>query len=355
MANLGIKIKVDYSSIDDLAKKINQLTKDKLEIDLTLNTNKATEKLTTFKSKYDQLKTYMKDGLDLKFDSNGSFDKAFQNMKTNADKVSGSISDIQKQANEMNEKFKGSDGTLSTMARTVKTLANGTKQTTDSMTKNISSYQKSVETVTNNEQKSVKTITDKKAALKEIAGVMSEIGTLNTKSLSADDRSGTAIKDRVATLKSQLSSLQSYYKTVFNEDSSNSSIVKQTSALNAYNQEIKQASIEKQKQAQFDKETESVLKQIVQLSNEKYRLLKQSDNAGESEASVLRKQADAVQDKITQLIKQQGLLDRITVAQAQSLNNLEKENSVAREYSATLAKAKSDDSAKAQAQANYYR
>lgn len=72
--NLGIKINVDYSSIDDLAKKINQLTKDKLEIDLKLNTSKATERLTTFKSKYDELKTYMKDGLDLKLDSNGSFD-----------------------------------------------------------------------------------------------------------------------------------------------------------------------------------------------------------------------------------------------------------------------------------------
>ena len=208
MANLGIKIKVDYSSIDDLAKKINQLTKDKLEIDLTLNTNKATEKLTTFKSKYDELKTYMKDGLDLKFDSNGSFDKAFQNMKTNADKVSGSISDIQKQANEMNEKFKGSDGTLSTMARTVKTLANGAKQTTDSITKNMSSYQKTVETVVDGEKKSIKTTTDKKMALKEIASVMSEIGSLNTKSLTADSRSNDAIKDRNLILKSQLMSLQ---------------------------------------------------------------------------------------------------------------------------------------------------
>ena len=215
MANLGIKIKVDYSSIDDLAKKINQLTKDKLEIDLTLNTNKATEKLATFKSKYDELKTYMKDGLDLKFDSNGSFDKAFQNMKTNADKVSGSILDIQKQANEMNEKFKGSDGSLSTMARTVKTLANGTKQTTDSMTKNMSSYQKVVETVVDGEKKSIKTTTDKKTALKEIASVMSEIGSLNTKSLTADSRSNDAIKDRISILKSQLMSLQTQYKDIF--------------------------------------------------------------------------------------------------------------------------------------------
>lgn len=94
MANLGIKIKVDYSSIDNLAKKINQLNKDKLEIDLKLNTSNATEKLKTFKSKYDELKTYMKDGLDLKFDSNGSSDKAFQNMKVNADKVGTSISDV---------------------------------------------------------------------------------------------------------------------------------------------------------------------------------------------------------------------------------------------------------------------
>lgn len=356
MANLGIKIKVDYSSIDDLAKKINQLTKDKLEIDLKLNTSNATEKLKTFKSKYDELKTYMKDGLDIKFDSNGSFDKAFQNMKSNADKVSNSISDVQKQADEMNKKFKGSDGSLSTMARTVKTLANGTKQTTDSMTRNISSYQKSVETVTNNEQKSVKTITDKKAALKEIAGVMNEIGTLNTKSLSADDRSGAAIKDRVATLKSQLSSLQSHYKTVFNnEDSSNSNIVKQTSALNAYNQEIKRASIEKQKQAQFDKETESTIKQIVQLENERYRLLKQSDSVGDNEASVLRKQADAIKEKSSELSRQQGLAERMNSTQAQSLSNLKKENEVAREYSSTLSRAKDVDSARVKAQANAYR
>ena len=355
MANLGIKIKVDYSSIDDLAKKINQLTKDKLEIDLTLNTNKATEKLTTFKSKYDQLKTYMKDGLDLKFDSNGSFDKAFQNMKTNADKVSGSISDIQKQANEMNEKFKGSDGSLSTMARTVKTLANGAKQTTDSITKNMSSYQKTVETVVDGEKKSIKTTTDKKMALKEIASVMSEIGSLNTKSLTADSRSNDAIKDRILILKSQLMSLQTQYKDIFKEDSGKSDIVAQTSALNAYNQEIKRASIEKQKQAQFDKETESIIKQIVQLENERYRLLKQSDSVGDNEASVLRKQADAIKEKSAELSKQQGLAERMNSTQAQSLSNLQKENEVAREYSSTLARAKDKDSARAQAQANAYR
>ena len=354
MANLGIKIKVDYSSIDDLAKKINQLTKDKLEIDLTLNTNKATEKLTTFKSKYDELKTYMKDGLDLKFDSNGSFDKAFQNMKTNADKVSGSISDIQKQANEMNEKFKGSDGTLSTMARTVKTLANGAKQTTDSITKNMSSYQKTVETVVDGEKKSIKTTTDKKMALKEIASVMSEIGSLNTKSLTADSRSNDAIKDRILILKSQLMSLQTQYKDIFKEDSGKSDIVAQTSALNAYNQEIKRASIEKQKQAQFDKETESIIKQIVQLENERYRLLKQSDSVGDNEASVLRKQADAIKEKSAELSKQQGLAERMNSTQTQSLSNLQKENEVAREYSSTLARAKDVDSARAKAQANAY-
>ena len=355
MANLGIKIKVDYSSIDDLAKKINQLTKDKLEIDLTLNTNKATEKLTTFKSKYDELKTYMKDGLDLKFDSNGSFDKAFQNMKTNADKVSGSISDIKKQANEMNEKFKGSDGSLSTMARTVKTLANGTKQTTDSMTRNMNSYQKTVETVVDGEKKSIKTTTDKKMALKEIASVMSEIGSLNTKSLTADSRSNDAIKDRISILKSQLMSLQTQYKDIFKEDSGKSDIVAQTSALNAYNQEIKRASIEKQKQAQFDKETESTIKQIVQLENERYRLLKQSDSVGDNEASVLRKQADAIKEKSAELSKQQGLAERVNSTQAQSLSNLQKENEVAREYSSTLARAKDEDSARAKAQANAYR
>lgn len=355
MANLGIKIKVDYSSIDDLAKKINQLTKDNLEIDLKLNTSKATERLTTFKSKYDELKTYMKDGLDLKFDSNGSFDKAFQNMKVNADKVGNSISDVKKQADEMNKRFKGSDGSLSTMARTVKTLANGTKQTTDSMTRNMSSYQKSVEKLVDGEQKSIKTTTDKKAALKEIAGVMSEIGSLNTKSLTADSRSNDAIKDRILILKSQLMSLQTQYKDIFKEDSGKSDIVAQTSALNAYNQEVKRASIEKQKQAQFDKETESIIKQIVQLENERYRLLKQSDSVGDNEASVLRKQADAIKEKSAELSKQHGLAERMNSTQTQSLSNLQKENEVAREYSSTLARAKDGDSARAQAQANAYR
>ena len=355
MANLGIKINVDYSSIDDLAKKINQLTKDKLEIDLKLNTSKATERLTTFKSKYDELKTYMKDGLDLKFDSNGSFDKAFQNMKVNADKVGSSISDVKKQADEMNKRFKGSDGSLSTMARTVKTLANGTKQTTDSMTRNMSSYQKSVEKLVDGEQKSIKTTTDKKAALKEIAGVMSEIGSLNTKSLTADSRSNDAIKDRILILKSQLMSLQTQYKDIFKEDSGKSDIVAQTSALNAYNQEVKRASIEKQKQAQFDKETESIIKQIVQLENERYRLLKQSDSVGDNEASVLRKQADAIKEKSAELSKQHGLAERMNSTQTQSLSNLQKENEVAREYSSTLARAKDGDSARAQAQANAYR
>ena len=297
MANLGIRINVDYSSIDDLTTKIAQLNKDKLEIGLNLNTTEAVEGLKSFKDKYDKLKTYMSGGLDLKLDGNGNFDKAFQNMKTNADKVSGSISDIQKQANEMNEKFKGSDGTLSTMARTVKTLANGAKQTTDSITKNMSSYQKTVETVVDGEKKSVKTTTDKKMALKEIASVMSEIGSLNTKSLTADSRSNDAIKDRILILKSQLMSLQTQYKDIFKEDSGKSDIVAQTSALNAYNQEIKRASIEKQKQAQFDKETESIIKQIVQLENERYRLLKQSDSVGDNEASVLRKQADSIKQK----------------------------------------------------------
>ena len=355
MANLGIKIKVDYSSIDDLAKKINQLTKDNLEIDLKLNTSKATERLTTFKSKYDELKTYMKDGLDLKFDSNGSFDKAFQNMKVNADKVGSSISDVKKQADEMNKRFKGSDGSLSTMARTVKTLANGTKQTTDSMTRNMSSYQKSVEKLVDGEQKSIKTTADKKAALKEIAGVMSEIGSLNTKSLTADSRSNDAIKDRILILKSQLMSLQTQYKDIFKEDSGKSDIVAQTSALNAYNQEVKRASIEKQKQSQFDKETESIIKQIVQLENERYRLLKQSDSVGDNEASVLRKQADAIKEKSAELSKQHGLAERMNSTQTQSLSNLQKENEVAREYSSTLARAKDGDSARAQAQANAYR
>lgn len=355
MANLGIKINVDYSSIDDLAKKINQLNKDKLEIDLTLKTSMATKRLMTFKSKYDELKTYMKDGLDLKFDSDGSFDKAFQNMKTNADKVSGAILDVQKQADEMNKRFKGSDGSLSTMARTVKTLANGTKQTTDSITRNMSGYQKSVEKLVDGEQKSVKTTTDKKAALKEIVGVMSEIGSLNTKSLTSDSRSNDAIKDRILILKSQLMSLQTQYKDIFKEDSGKSDIVAQTSALNAYNQEVKRASIEKQKQAQFDKETESIIKQIVQLENERYRLLKQSDSVGDNEASVLRKQADAIKEKSAELSKQHGLAERMNSTQTQSLSNLQKENEVAREYSSTLARAKDVDATKAQAQANAYR
>ncbi|NCB82490.1 MAG: phage tail tape measure protein, partial [Bacilli bacterium] len=145
------------------------------------------------------------------------------------------------------------------------------------------------------------------------------------------------------------------YKDIFKEDSGKSDIVAQTSALNAYNQEIKRASVEKQKQAQFDKETESIIKQIVQLENERYRLLKQSDSVGDNEASVLRKQADAIKEKSSELSKQQGLAERMNSTQTQSLSNLQKENEVAREYSSTLARAKDGDATRAQAQANAYR
>ena len=37
MANLGIRINVDYSSIDDLTAKIAQLNKDDLKLNLKLN------------------------------------------------------------------------------------------------------------------------------------------------------------------------------------------------------------------------------------------------------------------------------------------------------------------------------
>ena len=51
MSRIKIKIKVDYSTIDDLAKKIEQLSKDKLEIDLNLNVEKSLGKLKDFQSK----------------------------------------------------------------------------------------------------------------------------------------------------------------------------------------------------------------------------------------------------------------------------------------------------------------
>lgn len=56
-------------------RKINQLTKDDLELDLKLNTNKSIDKLNSFK-KYDALKTYVEKGLDLK--RCNQFDKTFK-------------------------------------------------------------------------------------------------------------------------------------------------------------------------------------------------------------------------------------------------------------------------------------
>lgn len=353
--SLGIKIKVDYASIDDLAKKIDQLTKDKLEVDIHLNTDKSLGKLKEFQNKYEEFKKTVENGFDLKVNTNNGFDKALESMKDNASKVTGVISDARDQAAKMNEQFKNSEGSLSSLTRTVKTLAGGTKQTTDSMTKDMNSYSKSVETIVNGEQRSLKTVTDKRVALKEIAGVMSEIGSLNVKSLSSDTKSKEAISQRTDALKSQLSSLQSLYKTTFNEDSSQSRIVSETRALGEYNLQLQKASIEKQNQAQKDKETEGILRQIVQLENERYALTKKAGGSGDEESSLLRKQASLIQDKSNELIKQSGLLERITVGQADSLNVLRKENDAAIEYSSNLAKAKAQDAAKAQAQAQAYR
>lgn len=355
MSGLGIKIKVDYSTIDDLAKKIEQLSKDKLEIDLNLNVEKSLGKLKDFQSKYDALKQNIEKGLDLKINTGSGFDKTLEGMKDNATKVENVISEAREQASKMSEQFKNSDSSLSSLTRSVKNLANGTKQTTNTMTSDMNSYSKTVETIVDGEKKSLKTMIDKKGALKEIANTMSQITDLNIKSLSSDDKSKGVIEQRTTALKSQLSTLQELYKNTFGEDSSKSKIVQEAKSLGEYNTQLKRISVEKQNQAQYDKETADILKQVVQLENERYSLSKRSTGTGDNESSELKKQASLIQDKSNELIKQSGLLDRITVGQANSLNVLRKENDASVEYTANLAKAKAQDATRAQAQAQSYR
>lgn len=354
MSGLGIKIKVDYSTIDTLAKKIEQLSKNKLEINLNVSLGSLGE-LKDFKSKYDTLKQNMEKGLDLKINTGSNFDSVLEGMKNNATKVTNIITESKEQAAKMNEEFKNSDSSLSSLTRSVKNLANGTKQTTTTMTSDINSYSKAVATIVDGEKKSLKTMTDKKGALKEIAGVMSQITDLNIKSLSSDDKSKGVIEQRTSALKSQLSTLQDLYRNTFNEDSSKSKIVQEAKSLGEYNTQLQKISVEKQNQAQYDKETANILKQVVQLENERYSLSKRSTGSGDNESAELKRQASLIQDKSNELIKQSGLLDRITVGQANSLNVLRKENDASVEYTANLAKAKAQDATRAQAQAQSYR
>lgn len=351
--SLGVKIKVDYSDIDKLEKKLDQLTKDKLDININLDTKKALNKLTAFEDKFNRIKKTLESGLDLKINTNNlNVDKIFDNLKQNGKEVSNVLENATKESGNLIKSLNGSDSVYSKLTKSFKIMSDGSSTTKTNIDKIINSLQKESTTYTNGAKSAQKVTEDRASALKEIASIVKEIGSLEQAQIGNDSKSRAAIQKRIDLLNKEKTELSSAFKTITGSNADDSSIVKQTQALSDYKTELKKVAQEKADQSQVDKETKSILSQIVDLENKKYSLISKAQNVGSNESSALLKQADALQDQTTSLIKQSDLFSRITVEQAQSLNLLTQQNQVALEYAQTMKSAKQADKEKAAVQKN---
>lgn len=354
--NLGIKIKVDFSSIENLEKKLNQLMKNDIALNVKVNDKAALNRLSAFEDKFLKVKSTLEKGIDIKLNTGAnSLEKMLNSVTQSGEITNRTIRDIDTQVNNMASDLGKSDSLISSMTKTMKYLNDGTKSTTTSVTKMLNAFEKETNVSVDGQQKSLKVAADRNNALKDIASTMKEINTLEQKSVGADDKTKSAIQNRVSGLKAELAEMKTAYKGVFGASADDSSMISQQKALGDYNLKIKEISKEKQAQAQYDKETEGVLRNLVQIENERYSLIKRAETAGDNEANVLRKQASMLEDKSAALVKQSGLYERVNVEQLRSLNILSQENNAAMELSRTLATAKGLDREKIEASANAFK
>lgn len=220
--------------------------------------------------------------------------------------------------------------------------------------KALNEYKETLKLIDTMDAESNRRNSEKISSLKEMASVMNEISKLQRNSMGADSGSADVMSQRIEHLTGNLKTLKQAYKDAFNEDADSSDIIKQTEALNRYQEDLKQAAIIKQQSAQYDKETASILKQIVSLENERHSLLTKAQSAGQEEASVLRQQAQAIQEKSAELQKQTSLEERLSSSQKESLNTLKQENAAARDFAQKLSDASASDKARVEAQKATY-
>lgn len=349
--NLGINIKIDYSDINKLETKLNQLAKDKIDIKLNINSKSAINQLEAFETKYKTVKSYVEKGMKLNLDTkSANIDGIFDNIKKNAKIASSSFNDVANESKQMMKSIEGSDSTFSKITKSMKTLADGTGQTKVNIDKVINSLQKESETYTNGARSATKVTEDRVSALKEIASKVKEIGNLERSQIGSDDKTNAAIQKRIDLLKQEAQELKNTFKNIAGSNSDDSSIVSQVQALSDYKTELKKISQEKSEQAQYDKETQSLLNQVISLENERFSILKSAQNAGRDEAAILTKKADLIKDQSNALVKQEDLFSRVNVEQVQGLNTLTQQNNEMLDYIQKINSAKEADKARASAQ-----
>ena len=363
MANLGIKVKVDFSQADKdldafekkwkaLSKEDNELkvkvdseeitklknTVDSLKssmqegIKLKVDTKEATSNLDSFKQKFQSIKQEIEKGLDIKLGSDGVDSKGMDTVIRNSDNLAKGLQAAQVATNEMHKSYESMNTTVSKLNSE---NLEGVKQISgeyDKLDSKRSGGSRDYANLAKNET----------AALRQMADVIKEIGRIEKGSVGKSGEEFDVMRNRVELLTSQLKDYKSSYEKTFGQSADNSVILKTAQDLSDYNLKLKEAT-------QNQKEASTQMKDWIKLKNEEHALRMKQDTAGDGEASVIQKQIDKLREK-GELLKANNAEAKMTPDQREQISMLESENKLIRER----AQAKREDKALADAsKANY--
>lgn len=327
-----IKFNVDESSIGSLKSKINSvLGKEKFDIKLNLKTKEALEALSTFEKQFKSLKGDLEKSFDFKPGKGLSESKDIMSDVTKNGQLAGkAVIEANKEISKMSE---GAERTGSSFDKLARTQAKSA-ETVAKQEAAMDSIKKKADGISESEQRNLKSSADKMKQLREIAGVMKEINALEIKGMGADSGTKSAIENRVRSLKDMLGTLQKDYQKTFNEDHTDESMIKNIKSIGEYNKELKKVAIQKENQKNIDRDQADRFRDLLSMENERYKLLKKSDNAGKQESETLRSQAAEIQKQAKFYDQQHNIIQQANVGQLRKLNLLAQESEMVRQVSA---------------------
>ena len=341
---LKVKIAPDGNSLKTFKKRIQDYL-DTTEVMLKVKSDisEPMADLRKLQKLYTSLKDDMAKGLKVDIDF-GNAKSTFENMSRGGKDVSDSLDlmkrETQRATDETVELQKGFDKVVTVM----KTLKDGSIQTTSTLTKDFGSAGKVVEKFVDGVKQSVASTNDYNGALKEIIATQKEINGLSDKKTGLTDSSEIkAYTDRIEILKSHMSDLKRYYSEMSGIDPDTKWAVQNAESIGEMNVSLKEA---KQNQDTVN----DGYKKAVTLLNEQYGIQKKMQTAGDGEREVLQRRLTDRYEEYQAVSKQYGLLEKMNGVQKESLDSLIKENT----YQQQLTQSKRDDVAIAERQKASY-
>ena len=210
--------------------------------------------------------------------------------------------------------------------------------------KDFKEINKSIKDTSDSTKRLEKENMSQQSRLKDIAGMYKEIGSLQVKSAGAGAKEQAVYNKRIEELQVQLKLAKNEYKDIFGASSDNDWMIQNVKRVGEFNIELKQSQMQQ-------KEINEQVKEYKSLLNEEFKIQKELQKAGDKQSQVLEEQMDKVRQKQGYLLKEEGLLENMTIEQGRALNAITQQN----EYQLKLTQAKREDADLAKRQTEAYK